>query len=270
MFEPEISRKESGLPILSRKQIDDIGMEIVKDFNADALVNPQAIDIDLLAQDYLGVEQDFAYLSHCGIYLGMTVFNDTDKIPVYNPQTNQAEYISAKANTIIIDNSLLASNQEHRYRFTMGHEVGHQFLHKEYFSYMLYQEDICNVIESESYPMIQCRVDTKKFEQNRDKVWTDTDWMEWQANSLASSILMPEPAVNLVAEYFTSIIGNRILLKHILIYKIASIFNVSTEAAMIRLKKLGYIQTNDNINKEFIDKLARFQSHRGEFGFMTV
>ena len=39
---------------------------------------------------------------------------------------------------------------------------------------------------------------------------------------------------------------------------------------MIRLKKIGYIQTNDNINKEFIDKLARFQSHRGEFGFMTV
>ena len=38
-----------------------------------------------------------------GVYLGMTVFNDTDKVPVYDPIQNRAEYISARANTIIID-----------------------------------------------------------------------------------------------------------------------------------------------------------------------
>lgn len=97
--------------------------------------SPQEIDIDLLAQDYLGMEQDFQYLSHCGVYLGMTVFNDTDKVPVYDPSTNRAEYISAKAHTVIIDRTLLENNQEHRYRFTMGHEAGHEFLHKEYFAY---------------------------------------------------------------------------------------------------------------------------------------
>lgn len=89
---------------------------------AEALRTPQEIDIDLFVQDYLGMEQDFQYLSHCGLYLGMTVFNETDKIPVYNPAKYCAEYISAKANTVIIDNSLLEENQEHRYRFTMGHE----------------------------------------------------------------------------------------------------------------------------------------------------
>ena len=47
----------------------------------EALKSPQEIDIDLLAQDYLGMDQDFQYLSHCGVYLGMTVFNDTDKVP---------------------------------------------------------------------------------------------------------------------------------------------------------------------------------------------
>lgn len=267
MFKPEMIRKESGLPVLSKKQIDDIGIELVRDFNADALVTPQAIDIDLFAQDYLGVNQDFAYLSHCGIYLGMTVFNDTRKVPVYNPQTNQAEYISAKANTIIIDNTLLASNQEHRYRFTMGHEVGHQILHKDYFSYML--EDICNDINSKASPIIKCKVDTKNFAQKR--AWTDIDWLEWQANSLASSILMPKPMVNLIVEYFTGmIIGGYSLLNHILVCKIANVFNVSTEAATIRLKNLGHIQTNYHINREFVDKLARFQLHRGEYGFMTV
>ena len=92
--------------MLSRKEIDVIGQNIVGDFMPEALKSPQEIDIDLLAQDYLGMDQDFQYLSHCGVYLGMTVFNDTDKVPVYDPQNNCAEYISAKAHTVIIDKTL--------------------------------------------------------------------------------------------------------------------------------------------------------------------
>lgn len=104
MYRPEIKRKKSGAPVLSRKEIDIIGENLVDEFMPEALKTPQEIDIDLFVQDYLGMEQDFQYLSHCGIYLGMTVFNDTDKIPVYNPVDNCAEYISAKAHTVIIDN----------------------------------------------------------------------------------------------------------------------------------------------------------------------
>ena len=63
------------------------------------------------------------------------MFNDTDKVPVYDPIQNRAEYISARANTIIIDRTLLEENQEHRYRFTMGHEASHAFLHTPYFTY---------------------------------------------------------------------------------------------------------------------------------------
>ena len=103
MYRPEIKRKRSGAPVLSRKEIDVIGQNIVGDFMPEALKSPQEIDIDLLAQDYLGMDQDFQYLSHCGVYLGMTVFNDTDKVPVYDPQNNCADYISAKAHTVIID-----------------------------------------------------------------------------------------------------------------------------------------------------------------------
>ena len=107
MYRPDIIRKKSGAPVLSKKEIDTIGENIVGDFMPEALKSPQEIDIDLLAQDYLGMEQDFQYLSHCGVYLGMTVFNDTDKVPVYDPSTNRAEYISAKAHTVIIDRTLL-------------------------------------------------------------------------------------------------------------------------------------------------------------------
>lgn len=115
--------------------MDIIGENLVGEFMPEALKTPQEIDIDLFVQDYLGMEQDFQYLSHCGAYLGMTVFNDTDIVPVYNPVDHCAECISAKAHTVIIDNTLLEENQEHRYRFTMGHEASHGFLYKEYFAY---------------------------------------------------------------------------------------------------------------------------------------
>jgi len=89
-----IKRNRTGVPILSRDDIDEIGEILVSDFNPDAMIHPQEIDIDLFAQDYLNMDQDFKYLSHCGLYLGMTVFNDTNRVIVYNPEINQAEYIS--------------------------------------------------------------------------------------------------------------------------------------------------------------------------------
>ena len=58
MYRPEIKRKRSGAPVLSRKEIDVIGQNIVGDFMPEALKSPQEIDIDLLAQDYLGMDQD--------------------------------------------------------------------------------------------------------------------------------------------------------------------------------------------------------------------
>lgn len=54
MYVAEIVRKRSGAPVLSRKEIDIIGENLVSDFNPDAMHTPQEIDIDLFVQDYLG------------------------------------------------------------------------------------------------------------------------------------------------------------------------------------------------------------------------
>ena len=43
-----------------------MGENLVDEFMPEALRTPQEIDIDLFVQDYLGMEQDFQYLSHCG------------------------------------------------------------------------------------------------------------------------------------------------------------------------------------------------------------
>lgn len=124
MYTPSLRVKRNGVPILKKTEIDVIGERFVKDFQPDVLTNPSPVDIEGFIEFYLGMTPDFQYLSHNGVYLGMTVFNDTNKVPVYDPATNRAEYISAKARTVIIDNRLLDENQRHRFRLLSVTRVG--------------------------------------------------------------------------------------------------------------------------------------------------
>ena len=244
MLSFDLRMRKNGVPILCREEIDTIAERLVADFNPDMMRTPQEIDIDRFVLQYLGLKQDFHYLSHCGVYLGMMVFNDTDRIPVYDPQTQRAEYVSAKARTVIIDNSLLGPKQEPRYRFTMGHEGGHAILHINFFGY---DPNQLSMLEPDYTPMIQCRVDTRHNEKKAPTQWTENDWMEWQANRLASAILMPrQMVIDLVQtaqeihpcceqyNYLTS--------------RVQRVFNVSCSAAQYRLKELGLIPRSAHID----------------------
>jgi Zn-dependent peptidase ImmA (M78 family) len=255
MIYPNVRRKRSGAPILSRNEIDEIGEAIVGDFDPSLLQKPQEVDIDLLVQDYFGLSQDFQYLSHCGLYLGMTVFNDTDKVIVYNPETARAEYISERADTVIIDNSLLANNQEHRYRFTMGHEGAHGFLHKPYFAYDPNQLTLFDfgLGDRPREPMVQCRIDSKQYSNKSTKSWDDRDWMEWQANALSSSMLMPKSMVIKAVQDMECELPdekNSRIRWWMMASNISELFNVSFESATIRLKDFGFIPKNENIEED--------------------
>jgi len=236
MYTPAFRKKRTGVPVLSKNEIDLIGEQFVADFCPEALITPKEIDIDEFAQYYLGLNQDFQYLSHNGCYLGMMVFNDTNKIPVYDPTTKKAEYISAKARTIIIDNGLLDNSQERRYRFTVGHEASHHILHSEYYGYDPNQRSL---FEITNVPMVQCRVDTSKLTDKRKTQWTDIDWMEWQANRLSSAILMPASMVRqLIATHPDEPSAFR---RACWVMDVVRTFHVSIQAAEIRLRELGIL-----------------------------
>lgn len=238
MYTPTFRKSKVNVPILSKAEIDDIGERLVADFCPQALVSPMEIDVDRLITRYLGMEQDFQYLSHCGMFLGMTVFNDTDRVIVYNPQANRAEYIRVRAGTVIIDNSLLEDKQEHRYRFTAGHEAAHGILHPDYFAYNPNQ---LSMFGSDYVPMVQCRVDSAKSVQKPVTQWTDKDRMEWQANRLSSAILMPKSMVLKVAHDAE----DNSIHPNTGVEAVVEVFNVSTEAAFYRLKDLGFVPGRD-------------------------
>ncbi len=227
MYQPALKLNKKGVPFLTKEDMNTIGENLVYDFSPKAMMTPQAIDMDRFLVNYLGSEQDFQYLSHCGCYLGMTVFNDSDSVPVYNPKTNTANYISVKANTVIIDNRLLADEQEHRYRFTIGHESSHLILHTNYYSYTPNQISFYD----KNTPMVQCRVSyTKK--NNYKKYWTDAEKMEWQANYLSATILMPESMVKkLLLESKVKNLDEAIVV-------VSKCFNVSFESAKYRVKDI--------------------------------
>ena len=247
MYTPAYRKKKNGVPILSQKEIDIIGEQLAGDFCPEAVKTPMAVDIDGFAQNYLGLKQDFQLLSHNGVYLGMMVFNDTERIPVYDPIRNKAEYITAKARTIIIDTRLLEEDQERRYRFTVGHEVSHDIFHSGYFAY---NPDQITLFESQYSPMVQCRVDTTRISRERRPPQTDKDWMEWQANRLASSLLMPASMVRqLISSHPPEHSAFRAACWVMSVFRT---FNVSVQAAKIRLNDLGLLKglSEDDIENE--------------------
>lgn len=255
MYTPSLRVKNNGVPILSKAQIDAIGEHFVQDFQPEVLTNPTPVDIEGFIEFYLGMTPDYQYLSHNGVYLGMTVFNDTNKVPGFDPATNRAEYISAKARTVIIDNRLLEENQHHRYRFTLGHEGGHDIFHSGYFSYNPNQVTIFD--DELMAPMIQCRVDNGTTDKSDTRNWDDLDWMEWQANHLSAAVLMPKTPIIQMAKHH----GDK--LQHppsmgLFIAQISTVFDVSITAATNRLKDLGILRKNDHTDYSYTSAITDF------------
>lgn len=240
MIHPDIRYTGRGIPVLGRKEIDDIAESYLADFRPEYLMDPQPVDVDKFAVEYMGLGQDFQYLSNNGLYLGMYVFDDTDALAVYDEERDEAKYVSEKADTIVIDKSLLKPGQEGRYRFTMGHEVAHGLFHRTpkdpYDEYLrLFHEDM-----DDRDMVFRCSMPKERMESAPDQKWTDHQWKEWQADAFSSSFLMPKSMVGMVARE-RSIDQKDIYAREGLAVHVAGTFGVSVTAAKVRLTKLGLL-----------------------------
>lgn len=239
MYQPSLKIKENGIPIVSNDELDIIGERFIADFSPTALFSPMEIDIDRFVTNYLKLKQDFYYLSHCGVYLGTTVFQTTDYLPVYNPEKKCPEFTHVEAGTVIIDSSLADDSQEHRYRFTMGHESGHSILHPSYYLNSIGVSD-----EERLHSYVRCRADFNVSTKDLGHYHlSDKQRLEQQANRLASAILMPKCAVKIALSHIPYC-GQR----NWSLYaanRLSEIFNVSSETAFYRLKELNFIDKQE-------------------------
>lgn len=244
-------KRSNGLPILSMKEIDEFAELILYDFNASILKEPAPVDMESLLEFYLGVGLDYQNLTHNKTILGMTVFNDCH-IPVYDANNKTVKIIPVSAKTVLIDNLLLKQHQKGRYRFTLGHEASHWVLHRD--KYLEKKQQTCLFKVDEVLSSVKCRATDIENTSECRTITTDHDLMEWQADHMASALLMPKRTFLLAVheileqggiheERIPSGIWDMII--RTVTFKIAEIFQVSQQAARIRFDQLGIIGDED-------------------------
>ena len=238
-----VPRKKNGLPYVSKSDIEEITQLHLEQFNADLLKEPVPIPIEEFLQNYLKLDMDYADITHNISILGLTAF-DSGYLKVYDLEGNKERFIYVEEGTVVIDNSLLKSDKEGRFRFTCGHEGGHWIFHREMFKLNKKQinTDKCFYRDKENV------LTGKKFK-------TDEEWMEWQANYTSSCLIMPRKTFIMAARKIFKEAnikdgsvtlgkdpGIDVFAQYHIPRRIADIFKVSIQAASIRLKELKLIK----------------------------
>lgn len=254
MINLKFRKKKNGIPVLSAYEIENLSDQITNSYKPNRNLMGEALDLDHFIECYIGLDMDYKDLSHNKSILGMMVF-DNCKVPVYDVEKDKAKYINVDEGTIIIDNSLLAKEQIRRGRFTLAHEAAHWFLHRHIYITDKKQISLFDTLEigEKRIPVIKCRTSDIVCGEKR-KLNSDDQFIEWQADYMASALLMPKNAFAKVArDRFKS--SNIIkgfykmgtdyetdLWADVMARELADMFEVSVTASKIRLKNLGFIR----------------------------
>lgn len=132
--------------------------------------------------------------------------------------------------------------RENRYRTTLTHELGHAKFHA--FIWAMKGQPRRLFDDELEDPSPKCK---------RGNIIgaSREDWMEWQAGYISGSLLMPATLVKkLVSDYFEAngvygAVTGGSLQATVLIGKLASMFQVSEDAARVRLSQLRWLARKD-------------------------
>lgn len=236
-------QKGNGMYILSRKDIENIATEILKEYSPENLEYITPLDTADFLENYLGLTLKKRYIGtmKSGI-LGLIVMNDMVEIPSYDEDFNQV-VLEETYGTVLISPSLFNIKNMNRKRYTEVHEAAHYILHKQYYSQLQKKS------KASRNMYIACR----KVELHNKIPKTNSEWMEWQADTLAAALLMPQKMFTVFAKavlYKYGIFNGYIMVDDStrkgqarnIIKEIAEKFCVSYRAAQIRMLHLGLIK----------------------------
>ncbi len=208
--------------ILSYRDINTIANKIIKKYEEKKGRSVDRVDIIDLLHTLYGVDVEYYKLSRNNSILGMASPTDT-LVDVWRDDSPVTVEIGS--DLVLVDSSLLEPKLIGRRNFTAAHEGAHQILFR--------------MEPNPASPRL-------RLTTNVSRMRTEEDWEEWQANTLASCLLMPELQVKrmfwmLFSETYINIIqpGNK---NHYLPFvAMAAFFGVSKEALAIRLRQLKLI-----------------------------
>ena len=217
---------------LSRNDIEQIAARVTRDYKCLPRFQGQVvehIDPEILACELCGLHLDYFHLSRDGLTLGMTSDGRVE-VPVIG-EAGELILFFLDGATILIEKDLKnAPEQRGRYNFTLMHETSHQILYR--------------LLQPRAKP-VHHRVISYRGEAPRYPI---EDWSEWQADCLASALLLPSDLVWAALQRFGLETGIPILNKvfrpneYEKFCEMAQFLGASKQALAIRLKHLGWLK----------------------------
>lgn len=221
----------NNIDILSRDKIDNEAEKFLMKYRPNALKEATKLDLEALIENDLEVEIDYQNLDKNHQILGATIFRD-GYMEVYNNEKKELKKFNS--NTMIFDIQLSEDyKQAGRFLFTLAHEIGHWVLHKKYFFIDEGQQSIFDYCSEDEKSSIIC-VKRSEVDMIRVKKKTEGEWLEWQADNFASSILMPKQVFKLTYEE----LKKKNLDKEKILEELSRIFGASKKACEIRINIL--------------------------------
>ena len=182
--------------------------------------------------------------------LTVLIEQKTSELDLYSDLSNEGNNVEGMTifsrNTlprVLISNFLsTSSSHTNRLRTTLTHELGHVVFHNFIWAFeqpSLFKPDSGNLT-------IKC---------NRDTILNarDVDWLEWQAGYASGAFLMPLSSIKEIVHQInndTNTYGKVSAASEIgrkMIAKVQSMFDVSEDAARVRLLKLDFIEEGNTI-----------------------
>lgn len=222
------------MKMLSKNNIEEIAERILNEYKKLPEIKGKEIyriDPDVLLTKVLKLNIEYAHLSPNESILGLTSFDEVDVL-VYD-ETDEEYFIYLDGRTVVVESSLQTDiSKLGRCNFTKAHEGAHQIF------YMMFPKEYGGATTSDTMHFYKTETNNLKPIQ---------DWEEWQANALASALLLPKDLVQ--KGMFLFRLGEKISCVNRLyfqdIYKrfsmLSEYLGVSKKALAIRMKYLGLL-----------------------------
>lgn len=246
-------RKHDGTPVVSDQTIQEYAEAVLADYKPKLLKEPGSINEVHFLESYLGATvdyQDIYYDEGASPIAGATVFND-DRVLIFDKERLCVRPIDVSAGTILIDNATMQDGKEGFAKFTHLHEGGHFLIHPAVYKRVDNQLSFFDfgTGEPQQSHVATCRRNSITT-QGKQRLVTEEDFREHQANTFAAAIAMPRPtfipyAKDLIRKYGfrdgvwveDELDWDGTLGLSFMIEQVAEVFGVSKAAATVQLKR---------------------------------
>ncbi|HHQ6356941.1 TPA: XRE family transcriptional regulator [Streptococcus agalactiae] len=227
------------VPYIRKKDFDDIAEKFLRKYYPQALTQPTPVPVETIVSEMgLSIHQEKLTIDNS--VFGKMVFKDTDVEVIEDEQLVSKHF---NKGSILLDKDVVFKRNVGSYNNTVIHECVHWELHKVF-------HEVKMVLDKD-----HSQVSSWTEENLADSsMWTSLDWMEWQANGIAPRILMPKVQTRIkIRELFQTLtlvnpdISRSELVQEV-VDNLATFFEVSRQAAKIRMIDLGFKEANGVYN----------------------